>query len=212
MSFWTSYNTEFDWDHLFVEAHTVGQDDWTTLEDRTATHTTRRRARAASPRTAQAGGARSTRSWITTRRSTATDCVARTGRPATGGRSAGTPAAGSSGTSISRPSQGKQIEVSITLRERLGVQGLGVFVDDIVVSTGRRHDVLQSGDDGWAMPARSRRQRAQLQHVEGHRPRPASPRGPSSRPRHALLGLRLRGHHRRARPATRSWVGRWTSC
>ena len=33
MSFWTSYNTEFDWDHLFVEAHTVGQDDWTTLED-----------------------------------------------------------------------------------------------------------------------------------------------------------------------------------
>ena len=33
MSFWTSYNTEADWDQLFVEAHTVGQDDWTTLED-----------------------------------------------------------------------------------------------------------------------------------------------------------------------------------
>ena len=33
MSFWTSYNTEADWDHLFVEAHTVGQDDWTTLQD-----------------------------------------------------------------------------------------------------------------------------------------------------------------------------------
>ena len=32
-TFWTSYNTELDWDHLFVEAHTVGQDDWTTLPD-----------------------------------------------------------------------------------------------------------------------------------------------------------------------------------
>ena len=25
MSFWTSYDTEAEWDHLFVEAHTVGQ-------------------------------------------------------------------------------------------------------------------------------------------------------------------------------------------
>ena len=38
MSFWTSYNTESDWDHLFVEAHTVGQDDWTTLEDLNGQH------------------------------------------------------------------------------------------------------------------------------------------------------------------------------
>ena len=27
------YNTEPDWDFVFVEAHTVGQDDWTTLPD-----------------------------------------------------------------------------------------------------------------------------------------------------------------------------------
>jgi len=33
LSFWTSYNTEQDWDFVFVEAHTVGQDDWTTLPD-----------------------------------------------------------------------------------------------------------------------------------------------------------------------------------
>ena len=33
MSFWTSYDTEAAWDHLFVEAHTVGQDNWTTLPD-----------------------------------------------------------------------------------------------------------------------------------------------------------------------------------
>ena len=38
MSFWTSYDTEADWDHLFVEAHTVGQDNWTTLPDAQRTH------------------------------------------------------------------------------------------------------------------------------------------------------------------------------
>jgi murein tripeptide amidase MpaA len=33
LSFWTSFNTELDWDFVFVEAHTVGQDNWTTLPD-----------------------------------------------------------------------------------------------------------------------------------------------------------------------------------
>ncbi|MGI8574097.1 MAG: M14 family zinc carboxypeptidase, partial [Egibacteraceae bacterium] len=33
LDFWTSYRTEADWDFFFVEAHTVGQDDWTTLPD-----------------------------------------------------------------------------------------------------------------------------------------------------------------------------------
>jgi hypothetical protein len=33
LSFWTSFNTETDWDFVFVEAHTVGQDDYTTLPD-----------------------------------------------------------------------------------------------------------------------------------------------------------------------------------
>ncbi len=34
LSFWTSYNTEAGWDYVFVEAHEVGQNDWTTLPDR----------------------------------------------------------------------------------------------------------------------------------------------------------------------------------
>jgi Zinc carboxypeptidase len=33
LSFWTSFNTELDWDFVFVEARTVGQNDWTTLPD-----------------------------------------------------------------------------------------------------------------------------------------------------------------------------------
>ena len=33
LTFWTSYDTESHWDHLFVEARTAGGDDWTTLPD-----------------------------------------------------------------------------------------------------------------------------------------------------------------------------------
>ncbi len=33
LTFWTSYDTEPHWDHLFVEARTPGGDDWTTLPD-----------------------------------------------------------------------------------------------------------------------------------------------------------------------------------
>src|SRR5918994_1649511 len=39
MTFWTSYDTEPAWDHLFVEARTPGGDDWTTLPDANG-HTT----------------------------------------------------------------------------------------------------------------------------------------------------------------------------
>ena len=33
LSFWAARDTEPGWDHFFVEAHTVGMDDWTTLPD-----------------------------------------------------------------------------------------------------------------------------------------------------------------------------------
>ena len=33
LDFWTSYDTEGAWDHVFVEARTAGGDDWTTLPD-----------------------------------------------------------------------------------------------------------------------------------------------------------------------------------
>jgi hypothetical protein len=32
-TFWASHNTEENWDFMFVEAHTAGQDNWTTLPD-----------------------------------------------------------------------------------------------------------------------------------------------------------------------------------
>ena len=41
LSFWSSWNTEPEWDHMFVEAHTPGSDsDWTTLPDLNGNTTT----------------------------------------------------------------------------------------------------------------------------------------------------------------------------
>jgi hypothetical protein len=99
MSVWTSYNTEADWDMVFVEAHTVGQDDWTTLEDMNG-HTTQSTGESCKPENGPGVGGRSTRSWTITRRSSAT-IASRTARRATGGLRTGAPAAGSSGTSTS---------------------------------------------------------------------------------------------------------------
>ena len=39
LTFWTSYDTEQDWDFLAVEARTAGGDNWTTLPDANG-HTT----------------------------------------------------------------------------------------------------------------------------------------------------------------------------
>ena len=39
LNFWTSYDTEPAWDHVFVEARTAGGTDWTTLPDQN-NHTT----------------------------------------------------------------------------------------------------------------------------------------------------------------------------
>jgi hypothetical protein len=47
---------------------------------------------------------------------------------------------------------GKQVEVSISYASDWASQGLGVFVDDIVVSTGEGTTSFESGLDGWAMP------------------------------------------------------------
>ena len=38
---WTSFDLEADYDYMFVEIHTVSQDDWTTLEDDERAHVRR---------------------------------------------------------------------------------------------------------------------------------------------------------------------------
>jgi hypothetical protein len=46
---------------------------------------------------------------------------------------------------------GKRVELSIAYASDWGTQGLGVFVDDIVVSTGEGSTSFETGLDGWAV-------------------------------------------------------------
>ena len=122
LKFKLSYDTEPDFDYVFVEAHTVGQDDWTTLPDVNG-HTSQdigagcptstRSGSTSNPflrhyitRTGDPGGVRRAR---------------RPARPASGTRRPATRAASRTGRSTCRAYAGKQVEVSITYVDRPGV-------------------------------------------------------------------------------------------
>ena len=119
LTFWTSYDTEADWDFLAVEARTADGDDWTTLPEANGHTTQSTRARAARP-----DGSSCIRSWSATRRSTTRP--RRRARPrataASGTRRRATPTAGSSGrstwtTTPGRPSRSRS-PTSATGRRR----------------------------------------------------------------------------------------------
>jgi hypothetical protein len=124
LTFATSYDTEAGWDHVFVEAHTVGADDWTTLPD-------------ANGHTNQETGDSCASGWrdihpFTTHYQGA-DCSA------TGTTGAWNAASGKSNgwqdwkIDLSAYA-GKKVELSITYASDWGTQGIGVFVDDAKVT------------------------------------------------------------------------------
>jgi Zinc carboxypeptidase len=165
MSFWTSFNLEQDFDYMIVEAHTVGQDDWTTLPDQNG-HTTSDLSNDQS----------CTGGW-----SNPDDPANilhpflnhyQTFNPADGSCSnqgnIGNPpgewhaANGSSGgwqqfqVNIPGGPASRQVEISITSVSDWGLQQFpGVFIDDIEVSTGQGNTSFEDdGDpmDGWTVP------------------------------------------------------------
>ncbi|MBP2703252.1 immune inhibitor A [Microbispora sp. RL4-1S] len=128
LSFWTSYDTEPGWDFLTVEAHTVGQDDWTTLPD-TNGHTSQE------PGDSCASGLVDLHPFTAHYQTYdgATSCTP------TGTTGAWNAASGSSKGwqqwSIDlTPYAGKQVEVSVSYISDWGTQGLGVWLDDTKVT------------------------------------------------------------------------------
>jgi len=146
VSFWTSFDTELDWDYVFVEAHTVGQNDWTTLPD-------------GNGNTGTGTGESCPAGWrelhpfldhYQTQDAAAGTC---TGTGTTGTWNAAT---GNSGGwqqwSVNLAAYaGKSVELSISYASDWATQGLGTFVDDIVVSTGEGSTSFETGLDGWAV-------------------------------------------------------------
>ncbi|HEU5179239.1 MAG TPA: M14 family zinc carboxypeptidase [Candidatus Polarisedimenticolia bacterium] len=150
LEFWTSYNLEFSFDYLVIEAHTVGQDNWTTLPD-TNGHT----SGDLSDDGACPGGWSALHPFLAHYQT----LDSQTGRCSpTGSTGAWNAATGNSQGwqqwRIDLSSYaGTQVEVSITVLSDLSVQEFpGVFVDDISVSTGEGTTSFEGGLDGWTVP------------------------------------------------------------
>jgi murein tripeptide amidase MpaA len=161
MSFWTSFNIEQDFDYLIVEAHTVGQDDWTTLPDQNGLTSNDLTDDQSCP-----GGwsnpddaANVLHPFLTHYQTfdPATGTCTPTGTTGEWNAANG----GSSGwqqfqVNIPGGPADRQVEISITSASDWGFQQFpGVFIDDIDVSTGEGSTSFEDdGDamDGWTVP------------------------------------------------------------
>jgi hypothetical protein len=143
LSFWTSYNTEQAWDHLFVEAHTVGQDNWTTLPDLNG-HTSQATGDSCPE------GWRTLHPWLDHYQTLNPDnTCSPTGTTGVWHASSGSSNGWQQWSVDLGAYAGKQVEVSLAYVSDWSVQGLGVFVDDIEVSTGEGSTSFEDGFAGW---------------------------------------------------------------
>ena len=146
MSFWVSRDTELDWDFMFVEAHTVGAEDWTTLPDLNG-HTD-----TATGESCPAGW-RDLHPFLDHYQTLEADGTC----SPTGESGAWNAASGASGNWQQwevdlGPYAGSQVEVSIAYVSDWSTQGLGVFVDDIVGPAGDGSTSFEASLDGWTIP------------------------------------------------------------
>lgn len=149
LSFWTSFNTEFDWDFVFVEAHHPGQDDWTTLPDLNG-HTGQ--SVGESCLLGNSGGWRTLHPFLDHYQ---TQTGQTTCNP-TGTTGAWNAASGDSGgwqeweVDLAAYAGG-QVEISIAYASDWATQGLGVFVDDVTLPDGSTTSFEGGDTGGWAV-------------------------------------------------------------
>ncbi|HEX8628527.1 MAG TPA: M14 family zinc carboxypeptidase, partial [Catenuloplanes sp.] len=144
LRFFASYDIEADWDYLFVEAHEVGTDTWTTLPE-------------AGGRTGTGTGDSCADGWASTLHPFLAHYQSPDCSP-TGTTGTWNAATGASGgwhewnVDLSRFA-GKQVELSITYASDWGTQGLGVFLDDVrvVVDGTTAQTSFESDLGGWTV-------------------------------------------------------------
>jgi hypothetical protein len=155
LTFHTSYDTEPDWDFVFVEAHTLDaspDDDWTTLPDANG-HTSQNTGPNDPNLASCPAGWHELHPWLA-RYQTFDGVGACTPTGTTGewnaasGRSAGWEEWEIDLSAYA----GKQVEISLSYASDWAVQGLGNFLDDIQVSHGGGSTSFETGLDGWTMP------------------------------------------------------------
>jgi hypothetical protein len=145
LTFWTSYDTEAEWDHLFVEARTPGGDDWTTLPDANGNTTT-------DPGQSCPAG------WVQLHPQLAhyqtwdgVDSCTSTGTNGGVWNAASGNSGGWQEWSIDLDDYANQtVEISIAYASDWATQGIGVFLDDITLPDGTSTS-FETGLDGWAI-------------------------------------------------------------
>jgi hypothetical protein len=145
LDLWTSFDTEADWDYVFVEARTPAGDDWTTLPDLNG-HTSQETGDSC------ASGWRELHPQLDHYQTY--DAATETCTP-TGTTGAWHAASGNSGGwqewSVDLGEwAGGQVEVSITYASDWATQNLGTFVDDVTLPDGSSTS-FESGLDGWVV-------------------------------------------------------------
>ncbi len=145
LSFWTSYDTEPDWDFFFVEARSPGGDDWTTLPDlngHTSTET----------------GDSCAAGWTEELHPQLDHYLTWDGEGActpTGTTGAWNAASGNSGgwqeweVDLTEWA-GESVEVSLAYASDWATQNLGIFLDDVTLPDGSSTS-FESGLDGWVV-------------------------------------------------------------
>jgi len=144
LTFRFSYDTEVDWDFVFVEAHTTGEDDWTTLPE-------------ASGRTDSDTGESCPAGWFELHpwleRYQGSDCSG--SNPATGGEwnaTSGRSAGWEEWEIDLSDYAGSEVEVAISYASDWAVQGLGSFVDHVEVSTEPGVESFETDLGAWSVP------------------------------------------------------------
>ncbi|MBF8186584.1 immune inhibitor A [Nonomuraea sp. K274] len=148
LSFWTSYDTEANWDYLTVEARTAGGDDWTTLPDANG-HTTQETGD--SCQTANSGGWREIHPF--TQRYQGVNCEP-TGTSGSWHAASGNSAGWQQWKVDLSAYAGEQVEISVSYISDWATQGAGVFLDDFAVTLDgavAEETSFESDLGGWAV-------------------------------------------------------------
>ncbi|GAB2812899.1 M14 family metallopeptidase [Lentzea nigeriaca] len=145
MSFYTSYDTELAWDHVFVEARTAGGTNWTTLPDLNG-HTS-----TATGESCPAGWRDLHPHLDHYQTINADGTCSPTGSTGTWNAASGNSGGWQQWNVDLSAYAGSQVEVSIAYASDWASQGLGTFVDDITVTTGEGTTSFESGLDGWVV-------------------------------------------------------------
>jgi hypothetical protein len=144
LTFWTSYNTETDWDYMFVEAAPAGTDNWTTLPDANG-HTSQDTGQSCP------AGWNTLHPWLDHYQTITGATCDPTGSSGAWNATSGDSAGWQEWRIDLDAYAGQQVDIRISYASDWATQGLGVFVDDVTLPDGSSTSFEGGDTGGWAV-------------------------------------------------------------